>query len=299
MLSQKLDNADLIKKSQWLRKELFRMNWGDGKDLPPKRGLIPSCFSMTEVTNFLFYGGVLRGYDPGNPKSLDRDTFIISKGHASSIVYPILADLGFFPQEELGKYATRDGILTPYAMHTLPGIDTMTGSLGHGFGISAGIALANKLGNSPWNAYCVLGDGECNEGSIWEVAQFAAHYGLDNLVAIVDRNKHCILGEVDTFMGIEPLDKKFESFGWHTQRINGHSYREIREAFKTIEDQRTYNGEGHQHTRRMPFAIVADTVKGMGVSYMAADGAKWHNKKPNSDQIRQASEELEVNCIKE
>jgi transketolase len=268
----------LNQRSAWLRKELFTMA------MRYKRGHIPSCYSCVELITTLYYGDLLH-FDPKNPSWSDRDRLIVSKGHAAMVIYPILADLGFIPKEELAKFCQVDGLLRMYADPSIPGVETVTGSLGHGLGIGAGFALSGKRAGKTYRNFVVLGDGECYEGSIWETAMFASHYELDNLVAIVDRNNLCIMAPTEECIRINPLEDKWESFGWYTQSIDGHSHQEILSAFKNIDTK----------AQKRPAVIIANTVKGKGISFMEGK-ADWHNKMPTPEQIAEVSELLKNNC---
>ncbi len=245
-----------------------------------RKGHIPSCYSCAEIVCALFYGGVLK-YDAVHPKSRDRDTIIVSKGHASMVLYPILADLGFYPKEELQKFTRPDGILRMYADHSIPGIEAICGSLGHGFTIGAGLAFANKKDKKDFKSYVIVGDGECYEGSIWETAMFASHYELDNLVVIVDRNRLCILNDTEQCIKLDPMEDKWKAFGWNATTINGHSYKEIFQAFDTVA----------KSNNKKPTAIIANSVKGKGISFME-NKSEWHNRMPDAGQINLARENL-------
>lgn len=242
-------------------------------------GHVPSSFSMTEIVVSLYYGGVLR-YRRGEPGWPDRDRVIVSKGHAAMALYPVLADLGYFPHEELNRFTKPGGLLGMYADVRIPGIEGISGSLGHGLGMAAGFCHAARLDGKPHRSFVVLGDGECYEGSIWESAMFAAHHGLDNLCAIVDRNALCILGRTEDFVRLEPLDEKWRSFGWHAVRVNGHSFRELLDALALV-----------GRVGGKPLAIIADTVKGKGISFMEGH-AEWHNRMPSEAQVAQARAEI-------
>jgi transketolase len=272
---------DLRAKSQWLRRELLEMV------LRAKKGHIPSSFSCAEIAISLFYGGYLR-FDRANPRAPSRDRLFISKGHASMVLYPILAELGLCEKSELERFTTADGLLHLYADHSVPGIEALTGSLGHGFGIGCGHALAGKRDGAGYRVFVLLGDGECYEGSVWEAAMFAAHYGLGNLVTIVDRNKLCILDETERCLRLDPLADKWKAFGWDVREADGHSYASLLGAL----DWATAPG------RSRPAVIVADTVKGKGISFM--EGAPlWHNRIPDAEHAERARRDLATNPIKD
>jgi transketolase len=266
----------LAAKSRWLRRELFEMV------VRTKKGHVPSSYSCAEIAVALFYGGILR-VDPKNPRWPDRDSFIVSKGHAAMVAYPILADLGFFPREEILKFTKPDGILRQYADPSIPGVETVCGSLGHGFTIGAGLALAAKMDGRPNRSWVVVSDGECYEGSVWETAMFAAHHELDNLVALVDRNGLCILERTENCVRLEPLEEKWKAFGWDVWSVDGHSFPELFRAFDEIAAKKS----------KRPSAVVARTVKGKGISFME-DRAGWHNRMPTEAEIEKARRDLEA-----
>lgn len=217
-----------------------------------------------------------------NLDTLERDRFVLSKGHASPLLYAVLAEKGFLPEEELMTFRHLNSRLQGHPdMNMLPGVDFSTGSLGQGFSASVGMALANRVQKKPYRIYALLGDGECEEGIVWEAAMAAAHYKCDNLCAIVDDNGLQIDGTTDFVIGVEPIDKKFEAFGWHVIRIDGHDYKQILAAF---EEAKTVKGQ--------PTCIVAKTIKGKGVSFMENE-VDWHGKAPNEEQAKIALKDLE------
>lgn len=268
----------LFEKSKWLRQELFQMV------MSTKKGHIPSSFSCAEILLSLFYGGTLR-YRRGEPRDPGRDRLIVSKGHAAMALYPILADIGYLPKSELAAFTRKDALLRMYADPSIPGIDAISGSLGHGLGIASGMCLAAKLDGRDQRAFVVLGDSECYEGSVWESALFASHNRLDNLVAIVDRNGLSIMGRTEELMKIGSLEEKFRSFGWEAVTIDGHSYTELAGAYGRL-----------GHTGGKPLAIIANTVKGKGISFME-DRSEWHNRMPDAAQQEQAWKDLGLNTI--
>jgi transketolase len=218
-----------------------------------------------------------------NADSIDRDRFVLSKGHCSPALYGVLAEKGIIPEEELLTFRAIDSRLQGHPnMNYVPGVDMSTGSLGQGLAAADGMALANKLDHNSHRIYCLLGDGECEEGEVWEAAMAAAHYKNDNLCAIVDVNNLQIDGRTDDVIGPNPIDAKFAAFGWHVINVNGHDFDELRNAFQEAEK-----------TKGQPTAIIAHTIKGKGVSYME-DQAGWHGKAPNEEQTKQALAELEA-----
>jgi transketolase len=245
-----------------------------------KAGHIPSCFSMVDLLTVLFYKPFIK-YQVGNPLLETRDKIIISKGHAAMALYPIFADIGYFAADELDKFTQKDGILGLYADYRVPGIEGISGSLGHGIGMAAGFILADRLDGVKRDVFVVIGDGECYEGSIWEAAMFAAHHELGRLKVILDRNKLCILGKTEELLSLGDLSAKWRAFGWNVISINGHDLSEISDAFT--------KAKAHEGS---PTIIIADTVKGKGISFMEGN-AQWHNKIPNEDQFAQAFKDLE------
>lgn len=219
--------------------------------------------------------------DPANPKWEDRDRFVLSKGHAAPALYAVLADKGFFPKEELKNFRQLHSILQGHPdAKKCPGVDASTGSLGQGISIATGMAIGAKMAGKDTKVYTVCGDGEIQEGLVWEAAMAAAHYKLDNLCAVLDNNGLQIDGKVTDVMNPEPLDKKFEAFGWHVIKIDGHDLDAIQAAF---DEAKTVKGQ--------PTMIIAKTVKGKGVSFME-NNAAWHGSAPNAEQLEIALNDL-------
>ena len=218
-----------------------------------------------------------------NVNTIDRDRFVLSKGHASPLLYATLAEKGFIEVEDLKGFRHIDSKLQGHPnMNYVPGVDMSTGSLGQGISCAVGMALANKLDKNDHRIYTVLGDGECQEGQVWEATMSAAHYKLDNLCIIVDNNNLQIDGHVDEVMSVYPLDKKFEAFNCHVINVDGHDYDQLRAALKEARE-----------TKGMPTVIVAKTIKGKGVSFME-DQQGWHGVAPNEEQYHAAMKELEA-----
>lgn len=216
-----------------------------------------------------------------NVDSFERDRFVLSKGHASPLLYAVLCEKGFLPEEELLTFRHINSRLQGHPnMNYLPGVDMSTGSLGQGVSTAVGMAMANKLDKKPYRVYTLLGDGECQEGQVWEASMAAGHYQLDNLCVIVDHNGLQIDGEVAKVMNVDPLEDKFKAFNFHVIKINGHDYDEIKAALKEARE-----------TKGMPTAIIAMTTKGKGVSFME-NQAGWHGTAPNDEQYEQAMKEL-------
>ena len=237
--------------------------------------------SIAEVITYL-YNKEMK-VDPKNPKWADRDRLVLSKGHCAPALYAILAEQGFFPREELAKLRQVDSFLQghPDMKHT-PGVDMTTGSLGLGISAACGMALAAKIDNKDYRTYTILGDGETEEGQVWEAAMFAAHYKLDNLCVIVDWNGLQIDGPIAEVMNPAPHDKKFEAFGFHVISIDAHDFDQIEAA---LAEARTVKGK--------PTAIIMTSVKGKGVSFME-NQCGWHGSAPNDEQYAQAVAEIKA-----
>ena len=237
-----------------------------------------SC--MDVLTTLYFH--VMR-VDPQNPQDPDRDRFVMSKGHCSPALYPVLALKGFFPTEDLKWFRHVDGHMSGHVeMRHVKGVDMSTGSLGQGVSCAVGMAMAGKYHKKDYRVYTILGDGELAEGQVWEAVLAANKYHLDNLCACVDVNGLQIDGPTCDVMPTEPLDKKFEAFGWHVIKIDGHDYEQIAKAY---DEAKTVKGQ--------PTVILAKTVKGKGVSFMEGD-YNWHGKAPSAEQFQQAKAELEA-----
>jgi len=235
--------------------------------------------SCTDILTALYFG--VMNITKENLKDVQRDKFVLSKGHASPALYAVLAEKGFISQEELMTFRLINSNLQGHPnMNECPGVDMSTGSLGQGLSTAVGMALANKLDNNSFRTYCVCGDGESQEGQIWEAAMAAGHYHLNNLLLVVDHNKLQIDGNNDDVMKVMPLDKKFEAFGWNVLTCDGHNIDEIIATAKKAEA-----------CKDKPSVIIAETVKGKGVSFME-NQAGWHGKAPNDEQLAQALEEL-------
>ena len=220
--------------------------------------------------------------DPKNPKKEDRDRFVLSKGHVAPAYYSTLAQKGFFPVEDLKTLRHIGSYLQGHPdMKHIPGVDMSSGSLGQGISAAVGMALAAKLDGKDYRTYTLLGDGEIQEGQVWEAAMFAGHRKLDNLVVVVDNNGLQIDGNIADVCSPYPIDKKFEAFNFHVINIDGHNFEEIAAALKEARE-----------TKGMPTAIIMKTVKGKGVSYME-NNAGWHGKAPNAEEYKVAMEDLE------
>lgn len=246
-----------------------------------KSGHPGGSLSATDIFTYLYFKEL--NVDPKNPKWADRDRFVLSKGHCCPGLYAALALKGFFSEEEIKSLRHIGAMLQGHPdMKGTPGVDMSSGSLGQGVSAACGMALAGKMDNAPYRVYTMLGDGECEEGQVWESAMFAAHHKLDNLCYIVDFNGLQIDGKVSDVAGLEPLDEKFESFGFEVIKICGHCFNQIEEAF-----------EKAKSVKGKPTVIIAETVKGKGVSYME-DQVGWHGKAPNAEQYKAAIDELKA-----
>lgn len=240
-----------------------------------KSGHPGGSLSVVEILTALYFDEM--NIDPLNPKMENRDRFILSKGHAAPALYAALAKRGFFEQSELYKYRKHKSILQGHPdMNKVPGVEVSTGSLGQGFSVACGMAMASKLDIEPWNVYVLLGDGELQEGIIWEAAMSAAHYKLDNLIVFLDYNGLQIDGKTEDVMNIDPVESKFKSFGWNVVTIDGHDYDQI---FAALDIAKATIGK--------PTMIIANTVKGKGVSFME-NQAYWHCKELDYVHLQKA-----------
>ena len=245
-----------------------------------KAGHPGGSLSAAEIFTYLYFEEL--NVDPEDPNKPDRDRFVLSKGHTAPGLYAALAERGFFPKEDLITLRHTGSYLQGHPdMKCIPGVDMSSGSLGQGVSAAVGMALAAKLSGDDYRVYTLLGDGEIQEGQVWEAAMLAAHRKLDNFVLIVDNNNLQIDGRVDEVNSPYPIDKKFEAFNFHVINIDGNDFEQIEAAFK---EARTVKGR--------PTAIIAKTVKGKGVSFMENE-ASWHGKAPNDEQFRVAMEDLE------
>ena len=244
-----------------------------------KSGHPGGSLSISDVLTYLYFAKL--NVDPKNPKWADRDRFVLSKGHCAPALYAVLAERGFFDKSELKKLRHIGAMLQGHPdMKGTPGVDMSTGSLGQGISAAAGMALGGKLSSASYKVYTILGDGEIEEGQVWEAAMFSAHNKLDNLVAIVDNNGLQIDGKITDVCSPMPITDKFEAFGWHVITMNAHDFDDIERAFDEAEK---INGK--------PVAIVMTSVKGKGVSFME-NQVGWHGTAPNAEQYAQAMDEL-------
>lgn len=244
-----------------------------------KSGHPGGSLSAADIITYLYFNEM--NIDCTNAETIDRDRFVLSKGHASPLMYAVLAEKGIISKDDLHTFRKINSKLQGHPnMNYVAGVDMSTGSLGQGISAAVGMALANKLDNKSDRIYALLGDGECEEGQVWEAAMSAAHYKLNNLCAIVDFNQLQIDGNIKDVLNPTPIDKKFEAFNWNVIEINGHDFDEIASAFKQARE-----------CEDKPTAIIAHTIKGKGVSYMENNYA-WHGVAPNEEQLAQALKEL-------
>lgn len=263
-----------------IRKDIIRMLGEAGSGHPG------GSLSSVEIMMGLYYYKLR--CQPEKPDWPDRDRFILSKGHVCPGLYTIMARKGYFPREELMTLRKFGSRLQGHPhMLKLPGLETSCGSLGQGLSVANGIALGARLDKKDYRVYCLLGDGETDEGQVWEAAMTASHYKLDNICAIIDRNRLQIDGFTEDVMKLEPLGGKWKSFGWHVIEINGHSIKEVMDAYDEAE-----------RTKEKPTMIIAHTIKGKGVSFME-DKAEWHGVAPKGEQIALALKELDIKPTRE
>lgn len=270
-----MEIKELEKKAWLIRKDIVSMISAAGSGHPG------GSLSATDVMTALYFDEM--NIDPAEPKKEDRDYFVLSKGHVCPALYAVLAHRGYFDTKELITLRKLGSRLQghPGVNKGLPGLEASTGSLGQGLSIAGGMAMAARLNGKANRAYCVLGDGELDEGSVWEAAMSAAHYKLSNLCAIVDNNGLQIDGAVEDVMNINPIPEKWKAFGWNVIEIDGHSVKEIKEAFLKARE-----------CKDAPSVIIAKTVKGKGVSFME-NVAGWHGVAPNAEQEKAALAELD------
>ena len=265
---------DTIALARSMRREIIKMLTASASGHPG------GSLSATDILAVL-YGETLN-VDPTAPHKPDRDRFVLTKGHAAPALYAALALRGFFPVEELANLRKLGSPLQGHPdMNKTPGVDISTGSLGQGLSAACGMALAAKMDAKSYQVYALMGDGEQQEGQVWEAAMFATHYKLDNLTVFLDHNHLQIDGNIADVMNPDPLDQKYAAFGWHVLRIDGHDHAQIKAA---LQEAKTVVGK--------PTLILAETVKGKGVSFME-NQAGWHGKAPNAEQAAQALAELE------
>lgn len=268
-----IDYNLLDQKATAIRRNIIEMLYEAGSGHPG------GSLSAADILAVLYFHEMKT--DVQNPKWEERDRFVLSKGHAAPVLYAALAEKGFFPKEELKKLRKMGAMLQGHPeMKGTPGVEMSTGSLGQGFSSSCGMALAGKIDKKDYRVYALLGDGELQEGIVWETAMASAHHKLDNLTAIIDYNKLQIDGPNAEVMGVHPVVDKFEAFGWHVIEIDGHSLEAIINAFQEA-----------RNTKGKPTMIVANTIKGKGVSFME-NSVEWHGNAPKEEDKIKALEEL-------
>ena len=271
------DGMDLAGKANELRVDIVRMIAEAGSGHPG------GSLSCIDILTSLYFGGVMK-HDPENPKMEGRDWLFLCKGHAAPALYAALAHAGYFPVDELMSLRKLGTRLQGHPdSNMVPGVEVSTGSLGQGLSIAAGVAAGLKLDGTEGSVFAILGDGECEEGQVWEAAMFAAHRNLDNVIAIVDNNGLQIDGKITDVCNPEDLGAKFEAFGWNVYAVDGHDIDALVELLGNLKTQR--NGKPH--------AVIAATVKGKGVSFME-NQAGWHGKAPNAEQLEAALAELQA-----
>lgn len=272
-----LTAKDLLRKARRARKDILRMSFSS------QVGHVGSAFSIVDVLVVLYFS-VLH-INPNKPRWSGRDRFILSKGHAANALYAVLGERGFFPRIWLKTFCQDGGKLGVHAEHTVPGVEWTTGSLGHGLSVGCGVALGIRgvrgIKGRERRCFVLLSDAECDEGSTWEAALFAAHHKLDNLVAIIDYNKVQAFGTTEEVLGLEPLADKWQAFGWRVLEVDGHDHRKLTDTFESL----SHNGK--------PTVIIAHTVRGKGVSFMEHE-MKWHYVAPNEREYEEALKELSV-----
>ena len=267
-----MNKSELMKTANEIRKSIVTAVHA------AKSGHPGGSLSAADIYTYLYFEEL--NIDPKDPKKADRDRFVLSKGHVAPGLYATLAQRGFFPQEELRSLRHIGAMLQGHPCIHTPGIDMSSGSLGQGISVACGMALAGKLDNAAYKVYTILGDGEIEEGQVWEAAMFASHYHLDNLLAIVDYNGLQIDGQLSEVCSPEPIPEKFAAFGWHVIQMDAHDFDSIEAAFAEAEQ-----------IVGQPVVIVQKSVKGKGVSFME-NQVGWHGKAPNQAEYEQAMAEL-------
>ena len=268
-----MDNLTLEKIAYKIRKHAIDAVYSASSGHPG------GSLSIADILAVLYFDEM--NVDAKNPKDENRDRFVLSKGHCAPALYGALCEKGFFPKEDIKTFRNANSYLQGHPdMKGVPGVDMSTGSLGQGICAANGMALAAKLDNKDYRVYSILGDGELEEGQVWEAAMFAPHYGLDNMTIFVDFNGLQIDGDITKVMNPTPIDKKFEAFGWNVLIIDAHNYDEIKNALHTA-----------KNTKGKPTAIIAKSIKGKGVSFMENE-AGWHGMAPNEEQYNIAVNEL-------
>ncbi|MCP3686232.1 MAG: transketolase [bacterium] len=267
-----MDVEELKKESQKIRRIVLKMLAEAGSGHPG------GSLSCTDIVTVLYFSQMK--HNPKDPNWVDRDRFVLSKGHSVPAVYAALAECGYFDEDDLMKLRKPGCHLQGHPTTKTPGIEICTGSLGQGLSVANGMAIAGKLDNKDYHVYCIIGDGESQEGQIWEAAMTAPHRKLDNVIAFLDHNNLQIDGTNDEVKRVMPLKEKWEAFGWHVICIDGHDHEQI---VKAIEEAKTI--------KEKPKMIIAETIKGKGVSFME-NQAGWHGRAPNKEELETALKEL-------
>lgn len=269
-------NSNLEVISKEIRRKIFKMIYKAGG------GHVAPSLSIVDILTALYFGGVMK-YNPKDPKMPHRDRFVLSKGHASAALFTVLAKAGYFEEDILNTYCKMGSILGGHPdMNKVPGVEASTGALGHGFPYALGIAMAGKLDKKGYRVYALLGDGECQEGSIWEAALFAAQQKLGNLTAIVDYNKLQAMDRLENIVGMEPLADKWKAFGWDVVEVDGHNVEELVDVLGKDMD-----------LNAAPRVVIAHTLKGKGISFME-DIPIWHYRMPNEEEMKIVLKELDI-----
>lgn len=265
-------DEELIAKARWVWSETLRMH----RLAPETR--VASSLSAVEIFTVLYYGGLLE-HSGADPRWEGRDRLIVSKGHGSICLFPILADRGYFDKSELDRICQEGSFLGGIPDTIIPGYETINGSLGHGIGVACGMALGLRRKGLPNHVFVVAGDGEFCEGSMWEGVMFAAHHKLDNLTVVIDNNKLCMLDRCENIMAVEPFEQRFEAFGWEARRVDGHDIPALHQALSGLKQR---EGIGR------PAVLIADTVKGKGVPELEQD-ALCHIRTLTPEEISRAN----------
>ena len=273
--AQDRDIGELEAIARRIREQIVRMTHAAQSGHPG------GSLSAVEILTALYFGSVMR-HDPADPDWPDRDRFVLSKGHATPVIYATLAEAGYFSADRIPGFRSLGSELQGHVVRGRPpGVEMSGGALGMGLSFSVGLALGHRLDDRDAHTWCLLGDGELNEGQNWEAAMSAAHFGLDNITAVVDRNHFQNDGPGDEIMRIEPLTDKWSAFGWGVHEVDGHDVGAVVQALCAARE-----------TRGAPQVVIAETVKGKGVSFMAENPAGWHGKGPSDAQLAQAIEEI-------
>lgn len=259
-----------------LRKKIFKMIYKAGG------GHIAPSLSIVEILTVLYFGGVMK-YDPANRHWEGRDRFVLSKGHASAALFSVLAQAGYFDSKTLDTYCQKGSVLGGHPdMHKVPGVEASTGALGHGLPYASGMALAGKLNKADYRVYVLLGDGECQEGSVWEAALFAAQQKLGNLTVIVDYNKIQAMDRLENIIGLESLADKWKAFGWDVAEVDGHNTGSLVDVL-----------DNNMSAGAAPKAVIAHTTKGKGISFME-NIPIWHYRMPNEEEMKIVFRDLDI-----